>query len=63
MQLTSPSYLASPLPFPLPQLTSVFLSLAFGFPVGLPGLILLTIDMVRGRAREGGGGPGPRGGC
>lgn len=33
-----------------PELLPVFLNVAFGFPLGLPGLVLLTVDLVAEQA-------------
>lgn len=34
-----------------PELLPVFLAIAFSFPLGLPGLIILTIDLVSEQVR------------
>jgi hypothetical protein len=38
----------------MPELFPIFLTLAFGIPLALPGLLILTIDLLTEQARSGG---------
>jgi hypothetical protein len=37
----------------MPELFPIFLTLAFGIPLALPGLLILTIDLLTEQARSG----------